>query len=158
MLHEIAKMMKEKGQLHRLLIGTDSPIGAGWRAHEMIRMVSNIAAFNGISGEDAIACATGNTADCLRLNNGKIEVGREADLIIIDAPNDSQGKDALGAIEIGDGAGQCLVMVDGEIVTLWGVETLIPRQQVSINGTEYVYKNFHEWARGGYPPRPDSVP
>jgi enamidase len=60
--------------------------------------------------------ATGNTARVYKLNRGLIAEGREADLVVMDAPLGSVGKDALSAIAAGDNPGVSLVLVDGKIV------------------------------------------
>ena len=64
--------------------------------------------------------ATGNAADLYGLNTGKIEVGREADLQVIDCPPGSCGTDALKAIECGDPFGNSMVIVDGRIIAFRG--------------------------------------
>jgi len=51
-----------------------------------------------------------------KLNRGVIAEGREADLVIMDSPMGSVGKDALAAIAAGDNPGVSMVLVDGEIV------------------------------------------
>ena len=60
--------------------------------------------------------ATGNTAKIYKLNRGIIAKGKEADLVVMDAPMGSVGEDALSAIKAGDVPGVAMVMVDGEIV------------------------------------------
>ena len=67
--------------------------------------------------------ATGNTARVYKLNRGLIAEGREADLVVVDAPLGSVGKDALSAIAAGDNPGVSLVLVDGKIVVDAGVAT-----------------------------------
>jgi enamidase len=44
-----------------------------------------------------------------------IEVGREADLVMMDSPLGSVGKDALSAIEAGDIPGIAAVLIDGQM-------------------------------------------
>ena len=78
------------------------------------------AALNDIPAWKCIAMATGNTADLYKLNTGKIEVGREADLQVIDNPPGSVGTDALKAIENGDPFGNSMVIVDGRIIAFRG--------------------------------------
>ncbi len=151
MMYEIARMLKERGELQRLIFGTDSPTAGGWIPIGIHNLITHLASFNQVPAQDAIACATGNTADCFRLNTGKIEVGREADMLIIDAPLDSAAKDALEAIELGDCPGQAMVMVDGQIIALWGKGTRRPRKQVTINGIEYDWKAYEDWALGELP-------
>ncbi len=45
-----------------------------------------------------------------------IAEGKDADLVIMDAPMGSVGEDALSAIEAGDVPAVAMVLVDGEIV------------------------------------------
>lgn len=106
---------------------------------------------NEIPAEKAIAMATGNTADLYGLNTGKIEVGREADIIIIDNPPGSQGKNALEAIECGDPFGCTLVMVDGEIVGLRGKDSRPTAGWVRINGQDTKVTGINEYLF--FPPR-----
>jgi enamidase len=60
--------------------------------------------------------ATGNTARVHKLPQGVITDGKDADLVIMDAPMGSVGEDALSAIEAGDVPAVAMVLVDGEIV------------------------------------------
>ena len=60
--------------------------------------------------------ATGNAARVHKLPRGLIAAGKEADLVIMDAPMGSVGEDALAAIEAGDVPAVSMVLVDGEIV------------------------------------------
>jgi enamidase len=62
-----------------------------------------------------VACATGNTARAFGLNTGAIEVGKEADLVLADAPLGSSGETALGALAAGDLPGIAMVLIDGVI-------------------------------------------
>lgn len=114
--HQVASTLKEKGQLNRLIIGNDSPSGTGIIPLGILRSICQIASMSGISGAEAIACATGNTAEVFGLNVGQIEVGKEADLLIMDTPMGSVGENAVRAIEEGDIPGVAMVIVDGEIL------------------------------------------
>jgi enamidase len=113
---ETARMMKEHNALHRGIIGNDAPSGTGVVPLGVLRVISHIASLTPVTPEEAICMATGNTARVHRLNRGVIEVGREADLVIMDAPMGSVGDDALSAVQAGDVPGVSMVLVDGEIV------------------------------------------
>lgn len=113
--YEIAKYMKEKGILRRLIIGNDAPSGTGVIPLGIWRVVNFISSLCGIPAEIAICCATGNTQRAFGLSHGTVKEGMDADLQIIDAPMGSQGKDAKEAIELGDIPGIAMVIVDGEI-------------------------------------------
>jgi enamidase len=112
---EVAALVAERGELHRLVIGTDSPAGSGVQPLGMLRVISWIAAFGGVEPAIAVAAATGNVADLHGLDVGRIAVGRSADLVIADAPLGSQADDALGAAAIGDTIAVAGVVIDGEI-------------------------------------------
>ena len=99
-------------------------------------VVSKASSLNGIPAWQAIAMGTGNTADLYKLNTGKIEVGREADICIIDNPPSSVGKDALEAIEGGDPFGASLTIVDGEIAGFRGKDSRPTSRYCLINGKE----------------------
>jgi enamidase len=62
-----------------------------------------------------VACATGNTARIYKLKRGVIAEGREADLVVCDAPIGSVARDALGALAAGDLPGVSMVLIDGTI-------------------------------------------
>lgn len=113
--YEIAKYMKEKGILRRLIIGNDAPSGTGVISLGIWRVLNFISSLCGIPAEIAICCATGNTQRAFGLSHGTVKEGMDADLQIIDAPMGSQGKDAKEAIELGDIPGIAMVIIDGEI-------------------------------------------
>jgi enamidase len=66
-----------------------------------------------VAPELAVAMATGNVAALHDLNVGVIAQGREADLLIVDAPQGSQATDALEALAIGDTLAVATAIIDG---------------------------------------------
>ena len=113
---EAARLMVEHKAIHRGIIGNDAPSGTGVVPLGVLRVISHLAALTPLKPEETICMATGNTARVHKLNRGIVEAGREADLVIMDAPMGSVGKDALDAIQAGDLPGVAMVLVDGEIV------------------------------------------
>jgi enamidase len=99
--------------LHRVILGTDSPAGSGVQPLGILRMIALLSGLGGLAPELAIACATGNTARQRKLDCGLIEVGRPCDLVFIDKPQHSAGKDVLQAIALGDLPGIGMVVIDG---------------------------------------------
>jgi enamidase len=99
----------------RLVIGNDAPSGTGVIPLGVLRTLSLLAGVGGLPPAEAVACATGNTARVYRLNRGLLAEGREADLVICDAPIGSVGRDALAALAAGDLPGISMVLVDGKI-------------------------------------------
>lgn len=112
----VARRAAEKGQLHRVIFGNDAPSGTGLIPLGILRNMCQIASVSDIAPEIAVCMATGNTAKVYdRLNTGIIAVGREADILIMDAPMGSIADDALGAISAGDLPGLVFVIIDGKI-------------------------------------------
>ena len=115
MIVDVMKIVKEVKAYPRVIIGNDAPSGTGVIPLGILRVINFVASLCGVKAEEAIAMATGNTAKVYKLNRGVIEVGREADLVIMDAPMGSVGKDALSAIEAGDIPGVAAVLIDGQM-------------------------------------------
>lgn len=132
MIIEVMKIIKEVNGLSRVIIGNDAPSGTGVIPLGILRVINFISSLCGIKAEEAIAMATGNTARVYRLNRGIIEVGREADLVMMDAPMGSVGKDALSAIEAGDIPGIAAVLIDGEMKIGVSRNTPPPNRKITI--------------------------
>lgn len=113
---EAANLCVEAGALDRVIIGNDAPSGTGVIPLGILRVINHLASLTKVKPEEAICMATGNTARLYKLNRGIIAKGREADLVIMDAPMGSVGDDALSAIEAGDVPGVAMVLVDGQVV------------------------------------------
>jgi len=124
MIVGVMKIVKEGKAYPRIIIGNDAPSGTGVIPLGILRVINFLASLCEVKAEEAIAMATGNTAKVYKLNRGVVEVGKEADLVIMDAPMGSVGKDALSAIEAGDIPGIAGVMIDG--VTKIGVSRNTP--------------------------------
>ncbi len=133
---EAIKMIKENDALNRVMVGNDMPSGTGVISLGILRTLNLISSLGGISGAEAVAMATGNTARCYRLNRGLIKEGYEADLIMMDTPLGSVADDAVGAIECGDIPGIGLVMVDGVIKAQVSRNTPPPVRKCVIGGPE----------------------
>jgi enamidase len=113
---DAAALIAEHKAQHRVVIGNDAPSGTGVVPLGILRVINLLASLTPIQPENAICMATGNTARVHKLDRGVIEAGKEADLVVMDAPMGSVGKDALSAIEAGDVPAVSLVLIDGEIV------------------------------------------
>ena len=113
MILDVMKVVKEVKAYSRIIIGNDAPSGTGVIPLGILRVINFLASLCDVKAEEAIAMASGNTAKVYKLNRGIIEIGKEADLVIMDAPMGSVGKDALSAIEAGDIPGIAGVLIDG---------------------------------------------
>jgi enamidase len=99
--------------LHRVILGTDSPAGSGVQPLGILRMIALLSGLGGLPAELAVACATGNTARQRKLDCGLIEVGRAADFVFIDRAQHTSGSTVLKSIEAGDLPGIGMVVIDG---------------------------------------------
>ncbi len=100
---------------HRIIIGNDAPSGTGVIPLGVLRTLALLAALGGMPPAEAVACATGNTARVYKLGVGTLAEGREADLVVCDAPTGSVGTDALSALAAGDLPGISMVLIDGKV-------------------------------------------
>ena len=111
---EVARLVASRAELSRLVIGTDSPAGSGVQPLGILRVMSWIASLAGVAPQEVVAMATGNVAALHGLNTGVVVAGREADLLVVDAPQGSQATDALGALSIGDTLAVATATIDGK--------------------------------------------
>lgn len=111
----VARRAREKGQMGRVIFGNDAPSGTGIIPLGILRNICQVSSVSGIPGTVALCMATGNTAKVYGLNTGIIAVGREADLVCMDAPMGSVAENAAEAFECGDIPGVSMVLIDGEV-------------------------------------------
>ena len=102
-------------QLHRVILGTDSPAGSGVQPLGILRMISMLSSLGGIPAEIAICLATGNTARQRVLNCGIVTKSREASFVLMDTAQHSSGNNLLDSIQKGDLPGIGMVITDGVI-------------------------------------------
>jgi len=107
----------EAGRLGDLLLGTDAPAGSGVQPNGMLRMVTLLASLGGLPAEQAICCATGNISRKRGVEQGLLAAGRPADIVFMDRPDGSAGKDVLEAMAMGNIPGIAAVMIDGKMRT-----------------------------------------
>jgi enamidase len=113
-LHTLRRA-REAGALARVIIGNDAPSGTGVVPLGILRVIAHLASLGEVSAEEAICMATGNTARVYGLPVGAIQAGREADLVLVDAPTGSVGRTALEALKAGDLCGISMVLIDGQV-------------------------------------------
>lgn len=107
----------EAGRLGDFLLGTDAPAGSGVQPNGMLRMVTVLASLGGLPAEQAICCATGNISRKRGVEQGLLAAGRPADIVFMDRPDGSSGKDVLEAMAMGNIPGIAAVMIDGRMRT-----------------------------------------
>ncbi|PYM61548.1 MAG: Enamidase [Candidatus Rokuibacteriota bacterium] len=97
----------------RIILGNDAPSGTGVVPLGILRTLALLASVGECPPEIAVAMATGNTAGVYGLPVGIVAPGREADLVVCDAPVGSMGRTALDALRVGDLPGISLIVIDG---------------------------------------------
>ena len=95
-------LARKYGALDRLLIATDTPTGSGIMPLGILYTITHVASLGGLAPEVAIAAATCNNARRYALNSGMLKPGRDADLVILDAPLGGSQSTALAALANGD--------------------------------------------------------
>jgi len=106
---------KEMNQLHRVILGTDSPAGSGVQPLGILRVIAALSSLSEIPAETVFCFATGNTARMRKLDCGMIEVGRAADFVFMDAAQHSAGKNVLESVRLGDLPGIGMTVIDGMV-------------------------------------------
>jgi len=97
----------------RFLIATDTPTGSGIMPLGMIYTMIQIASLSDFDPIWMIAACTGNVAEIYDLNNGYLRPGRDADIVIVDAPLGCTVDTALAAMKNGDPFAIGAVITDG---------------------------------------------
>ena len=108
---------KELGQVERVILGTDAPAGSGVQPLGILRMIAMLSSLGETPAETVFCFATGNTARMRELDSGLIEVGRPADLIVMDRAQHAPGKTILESIELGNLPGIGMAIIDGIVRT-----------------------------------------
>jgi len=106
---------KELKQLHRVILGTDSPAGSGVQPLGILRVIAALSSLGEIPAEIVFCFATGNTARMRNLDSGLIATGRPADFVFMDAPQHSAGKTLLDSVRLGDLPGIGMTIIDGVV-------------------------------------------
>ncbi len=107
----------ERGELGRVILGTDGPAGSGVQPLGILRMVSMLASLGDVAPEVAFCFATGNTARVRALDCGLVEIGRSADFVFMDKAQHSAGAGFLDSVRLGDLPGVGMTMIDGVVRT-----------------------------------------
>lgn len=129
-----AELTLEHDAFHRVMIATDTPTGTGVIPLGMLRQMAEMASLSPLTAAQTVMAATGNVAEVYGLNSGKLEVGRDADILVVDAPLGSEADTALDALSIGDLPAVTCVVTDGEIRLTRSRNTPGPKRSVTVIG------------------------
>ena len=108
-----ARLLDVADQPERLLIATDTPTGSGIMPLGMLYTISHLTSLGGVPPERAIAAATGNNARVYGLNAGFLQIGKDADVVLLDACAGGSQDDAFAALRNGDIPAVAAVFSDG---------------------------------------------
>ncbi|SNS25226.1 enamidase [Streptosporangium subroseum] len=129
----ISELALEAGCPERLLIASDTPTGTGVIPLALLRTMAELVSLGPLDPAQAVAAATGNVAATYRLDAGRIEVGRPADLVVIDAPLGSRASDWRGALKLGDLPAVASVITQGEVRFVRSRNTPPPQRLVRLS-------------------------
>jgi len=108
-----ANLAHEMGAFDRFIIATDTPTGSGVMPLGMLYTIAHCASLTRLPAEWFLCAATGSNARTYRLHCGFLTVGREADIVLLDAPGGGATTTALDAMKNGDIAAVCAVITEG---------------------------------------------
>ncbi|GAA4738264.1 amidohydrolase family protein [Nocardioides endophyticus] len=131
---DMCRLATEHDQLHRILIASDTPTGTGVVPLALWHLAAELVSLGGLTWQQAIASMTGQAADTFGLDSGRLEVGRPADLLVLDAPLGSVGETWAEALEAGDVPGVCAAITDGVVRFTKSRNTPSARRSVSVTG------------------------
>lgn len=108
-----ARLAHQHGAFDRFIIATDTPTGSGVMPLGMLYTIAHCASLTDMPPEWFLCAASGSNARVYGLNSGFLQPGRDADVVVLDAPGGGTGRDALSAIKHGDIAAVGAVITDG---------------------------------------------
>jgi enamidase len=108
-----ARLAEKYGAFDRFIIATDTPTGSGVMPLGMLYTIAHLASLTDLTAERFICAATGSNARIYGLNTGFIAPGKDADVVLLDAPEGGTQPSALAAIKHGDIAAIGAVISDG---------------------------------------------
>lgn len=108
-----ASLAEKYGAFDRFIIATDTPTGSGVMPLGMLYTIAHLASLTDMTAERFICAATGSNARIYGLNTGFIAPGKDADVVLLDAPDGGTQTSALAAIKHGDIAAIGAVISDG---------------------------------------------
>lgn len=128
----VVERLTERNELHRLLIGTDTPTGYGVTSMGVLKTIGDICSLGGVAPEIGWAIASGQGARAFGVEGNEIAIGAAADLVVMDASLGSCEDSALEAIAAGEFPGVAVVLTDGQVRIKGSLCTLRARRIADI--------------------------
>jgi enamidase len=108
-----ARLAHRHGAFDRFIIATDTPTGSGIMPLGMLYTIAHLASLTDMPPEWFLCAATGSNARIYGLGSGVLAPGRDADIVLLDAPDGGTQANALAAIKHGDIAAVGAVVTAG---------------------------------------------
>jgi imidazolonepropionase-like amidohydrolase len=128
----LVELLRQRGELARLTVGTDTPSGTGITPRGMLRTLALLTSLGGVPAAEALALASGNTARAHGLRAGLVQSSYPADLLLIGKVGGSSAADALTGLAQGDLPGISMVLVDGQILVRERSQQMPPPETTAV--------------------------
>lgn len=125
-LRDLVGMLRDRGELHRITVGTDTPGGNGTMPRGPLQVIAAIAGLGGVDAATALRCGTANVAEAHGIPGGALAEGRPADLLLVGPVRGSAHPTAADALEAGEIVGVGAVVSGGSVAALPGRYTPPP--------------------------------
>ena len=129
----VVQGLVDRGELERLLIGTDTPTGYGVTSLGILKTIGDICSLGGVEPEKAWAVASGQGAKAFGSDGNVIAAGAVADLVVMDASLGSVCDTVTDAIAAGEFPGVAVVITDGVVRVRGSLCTLRARRVADID-------------------------
>ena len=129
---EIAERALANGCAGRLLIASDTPTGTGMIPLAMLRTMAELVSLGPLTPDLALAASTAHVAEAYRLDAGALDVGRPADVVLLDSPIGSAAPTWRAALEIGDLPAVGAVVTEGVIRLSRSRNTPPPKHPIGV--------------------------
>jgi imidazolonepropionase-like amidohydrolase len=126
LLRDLVGLLRERGELHRITVGTDTPGGNGTMPRGPLQVVAAIAGLGGVDAATAWRCGTQNVATAHGIPAGALAEGQPGDLLLVGPVRGSSHPTVATALEAGEIVGVGAVVHGGTIAALPGRYTPPP--------------------------------
>ena len=131
----VVEGLADRGELDRLLIGTDTPTGYGVTSLGILKTIGDICSLAGVAPATAWAVASGQAARAFG-SDGNVIVPWEPwpIIVVMDTSLGSVCDTAVEAIGVGEFPGVAVVITDGVVRVRGSLCTLRSRRVADIEG------------------------
>ena len=128
----VVEGLADRGELDRLLIGTDTPTGYGVTSLGILKTIGDVCSLAGVAPATAWAVASGQAARAFGSDGNVIAPGAVADIVVMDTSLGSVCETAVEAIAAGEFPGVAVVITDGVVRVRGSLCTLRSRRVADI--------------------------